>query len=524
MIIKKDSRIVNAKVERKSPALKAKKEFSDEECSTFGSEEEEYAMAMRHPNHLIKECPKPPKDKNQRAFVGGSWSDSGEEDDEKVKNKTCLVAQASSEICLGVDLELNEWIKLTADAPNTIQDKLKACSQATSHTTKGMLFLVESLRESTRDGKGHRNRDNRGEPVAFRLYLKTYARFSSLMICQGIFGMAVKASLVGMKIKVDEEDHAQASANNDDINRNFLRHFPLFVVQRNGYSNRGVKAAAAPNIILLFSLDLPALSPKLYLFQINSVFSTQISQTSVVLYNIMECLLQLFNNDICKGLAVLLKKYTGNKEKLDDLCAWSRRHCSKFRGEETGYTRLKTNKPAVSEKLTYMQVQQDTDSQIQETPRLPDDEIVDPRVKVKTVSDYASSPPRNRRKHLGVRSDDCLWDKPIGDGEFPPGNVYIHIYYQQNRWRKYFTYLKQLLPHVYREDILLLRRRMNSDCEVYVALMFGLPAFDSPFHRVHAVSLMLLWLLQYSASLLVFMILGGLLGITENRLSVVSAE
>ncbi|GJX21125.1 retrovirus-related pol polyprotein from transposon TNT 1-94, partial [Tanacetum coccineum] len=51
------------------------------------------------PNHLIGECPKPPKDKNQRAFVGGSWSDSGEEDDEKVNNETCLVAQASSEVC-----------------------------------------------------------------------------------------------------------------------------------------------------------------------------------------------------------------------------------------------------------------------------------------------------------------------------------------------------------------------------------------------------------------------------------------
>ncbi|GKC22519.1 hypothetical protein Tco_1024669 [Tanacetum coccineum] len=48
------------------------------------------------PNYLIGECPKPPKDKNQRAFVGGSWSDSGEEDNEKVKNETCLVAQASS--------------------------------------------------------------------------------------------------------------------------------------------------------------------------------------------------------------------------------------------------------------------------------------------------------------------------------------------------------------------------------------------------------------------------------------------
>ncbi|GKA43615.1 retrovirus-related pol polyprotein from transposon TNT 1-94 [Tanacetum coccineum] len=153
MIIKKDSEIVKAIVERKSSALKAKKESSDEECSTFGSEDEEYAMTVRDfkkffkrrgrfmrqprndkktfqrsrddknsksdrkrfrcgdPNHLIGECPKPPKDKNQRAFVGGSWSDSGEEDDEKVNNETCLVAQASSEICLGVDLEPDEYIK-----------------------------------------------------------------------------------------------------------------------------------------------------------------------------------------------------------------------------------------------------------------------------------------------------------------------------------------------------------------------------------------------------------------------------
>ncbi|GJV45828.1 retrovirus-related pol polyprotein from transposon TNT 1-94 [Tanacetum coccineum] len=68
MIIKKDSEIGKAKVER---------------CGD--------------PNHLIGECPKPPKDKNQIAFVEGSWSDSGEEDDEKVNNETCLVAQASSE-------------------------------------------------------------------------------------------------------------------------------------------------------------------------------------------------------------------------------------------------------------------------------------------------------------------------------------------------------------------------------------------------------------------------------------------
>ncbi|GKG56720.1 hypothetical protein Tco_0580044, partial [Tanacetum coccineum] len=67
---------------------------SDRKCSRRGDS-----------NHLIGECLKPPKDKSQKAFIEGSWSDSGEEDDEKAKDKTCLVAQASSEICLGVDLE-----------------------------------------------------------------------------------------------------------------------------------------------------------------------------------------------------------------------------------------------------------------------------------------------------------------------------------------------------------------------------------------------------------------------------------
>nr|GEV64573.1 copia protein [Tanacetum cinerariifolium] len=112
MIIKKYSEIVKAKEERISFASKAKTEYSDEECLTSGSEDEEYAMAIRDfknffkeekdscgdPNHLTRECPKPSKDKNQRAFFGGSWSDSGEEDDEKIKDETCLVDQASNEM------------------------------------------------------------------------------------------------------------------------------------------------------------------------------------------------------------------------------------------------------------------------------------------------------------------------------------------------------------------------------------------------------------------------------------------
>nr|GEY39371.1 retrovirus-related Pol polyprotein from transposon TNT 1-94 [Tanacetum cinerariifolium] len=118
-----DELIGNLKVHKMnlSETLKAKKESSDEECLTFGSEDEEYAMAVRDfkkffkrrgrfvrqpqndkktfqrsigdkngksdrkcfrcgdPNHLIGECPKPPRDKNQRAFLEGSWSDNGKQ-------------------------------------------------------------------------------------------------------------------------------------------------------------------------------------------------------------------------------------------------------------------------------------------------------------------------------------------------------------------------------------------------------------------------------------------------------------
>ncbi|GKF68853.1 hypothetical protein Tco_0198532 [Tanacetum coccineum] len=54
MMIKKDSEIVKAKGERKSLALKAKKEPSDEEYSTSESEDKVYAMAVRDFKKLFK--------------------------------------------------------------------------------------------------------------------------------------------------------------------------------------------------------------------------------------------------------------------------------------------------------------------------------------------------------------------------------------------------------------------------------------------------------------------------------------
>ncbi|GJW70330.1 zf-CCHC domain-containing protein [Tanacetum coccineum] len=151
---KKDSRMIKDKREQsRSLALKAKKESSDEDSSTSDSEDEEYAMAVKEfkkffkrrgrfvrqprderkslqrsrndknskserkcfrcgdPNHLIGECLKSPRSNNQRAFIGGAWSDSGEDKEEKTIDKTCLVAQASNEICLEINLKSDEWIK-----------------------------------------------------------------------------------------------------------------------------------------------------------------------------------------------------------------------------------------------------------------------------------------------------------------------------------------------------------------------------------------------------------------------------
>nr|GEU51735.1 copia protein [Tanacetum cinerariifolium] len=62
-------------------------------------------------NHLIGKCLKPPKNNDQRAFMGGVWSDNGEDEVEKTKDETCLVAPAPDEICLGINLEPDEWIK-----------------------------------------------------------------------------------------------------------------------------------------------------------------------------------------------------------------------------------------------------------------------------------------------------------------------------------------------------------------------------------------------------------------------------
>ncbi|GJR30737.1 retrovirus-related pol polyprotein from transposon TNT 1-94 [Tanacetum coccineum] len=153
VVMEKDFEIYRGKKERvKSITLKAKKESSDDETSTSESDDEEYAMAVRNfkkffrrkgkfvrqpreekksfrqrdekkgksdqkcfrygdPNHLIGDCPKPSHNKDQKAFIGGSWSDSENEAKDKTNDETCLMAQSSNEVCLRTSLEPDEWIK-----------------------------------------------------------------------------------------------------------------------------------------------------------------------------------------------------------------------------------------------------------------------------------------------------------------------------------------------------------------------------------------------------------------------------
>jgi predicted RNase H-like nuclease (RuvC/YqgF family) len=50
------------------------------------------------PNHLIRKCPMMSRDQNQKAFIGGAWSDSDEDKKETTKEEKCLMAKTSKEV------------------------------------------------------------------------------------------------------------------------------------------------------------------------------------------------------------------------------------------------------------------------------------------------------------------------------------------------------------------------------------------------------------------------------------------
>ncbi|GJX66532.1 retrovirus-related pol polyprotein from transposon TNT 1-94 [Tanacetum coccineum] len=147
VVLEKDLEIAKNKKEKyKSLALKARQVLSDDDTSSSDSNDEEYAMAVRDfkkffrrrgkfvrqpyddkknfrkikedkredrrcfkcgdPNHFISDCPKNSSG-DQKAFVVGSWSDSG---DDSKKEEICLMAH-SNEVRQKVKLDPDEWIQ-----------------------------------------------------------------------------------------------------------------------------------------------------------------------------------------------------------------------------------------------------------------------------------------------------------------------------------------------------------------------------------------------------------------------------
>ncbi|GJU69586.1 hypothetical protein Tco_1255845 [Tanacetum coccineum] len=164
------------------------KDSSDEDDSTSDSEDEEYAMAVRDfkkffkrrgrfvkqphderksfqrgkndkngkierkcfrcrdSNHLIGDCPKASRNNNQRAFVGGSWSDSGKDEEEKVKDETCLMIQASNEVLYETEYysdELSSIDDLSLDSE--YRDKMPKATTTDISLTKSYIPKVSKI-------------------------------------------------------------------------------------------------------------------------------------------------------------------------------------------------------------------------------------------------------------------------------------------------------------------------------------------------------------------------------------------
>nr|GEW77793.1 hypothetical protein [Tanacetum cinerariifolium] len=140
VVMEKDSETYRGKKERiKSISLKAKKKYSDDETLTSESDDEEYAMDEKKgksywkcfrcgdPNHLIGDCPKPSRNKDQKAFIGGSVSDSENDTEDKTNDETCIMAQSSNEITIAlceISLKIINKNKILEDKRDLLEKEI----------------------------------------------------------------------------------------------------------------------------------------------------------------------------------------------------------------------------------------------------------------------------------------------------------------------------------------------------------------------------------------------------------------
>ncbi|GJT78458.1 hypothetical protein Tco_1045183 [Tanacetum coccineum] len=200
-VIKKDFKTVKGKQEQsRSLALKLKKEVSDEDSSSSDSEDEEYDMAVKEFKKFFKRRGRfPPKNNDQRAFIGGSWSDSDEDEEEKTMDEKCLIAKASNEVLSEIEYFSDNQSSLDENDLDSVYSRLckiglkviaknKTLKQAKIELENEVLELKDKLSMLEKEGLH-----------------KGYDRFQSLLSQLKIHGAGVST---------------------EDTNQKFLRSLP----------------------------------------------------------------------------------------------------------------------------------------------------------------------------------------------------------------------------------------------------------------------------------------------------------
>ncbi|GJU37691.1 zf-CCHC domain-containing protein [Tanacetum coccineum] len=187
IVLEKDLEIAKNKKEKyKSLALKARQVLSDDDTSSSDSNDEEYAMAVRDfkkffrrrgkfvrqpyddkknfrkikedkkeerrcfkcgdPNHFISDCPKKISG-DQKAFVVGSWSDSG---DDSKKEEICLMAHSNEVLS---DDPYYSSSSLDNESRENEYDKLGQISLRIINKNKHLKAKNESLKKTINELK-----------------------------------------------------------------------------------------------------------------------------------------------------------------------------------------------------------------------------------------------------------------------------------------------------------------------------------------------------------------------------------
>ena len=88
------------------------------------SKSERKCFKCGDPNHLIGECPKMSRSQNYKAFIGGAWSDSDNDEKETTKEEKCLMAKTSDEVSSESEYYSDENLSLDENDVDSEYSKL----------------------------------------------------------------------------------------------------------------------------------------------------------------------------------------------------------------------------------------------------------------------------------------------------------------------------------------------------------------------------------------------------------------